>query len=326
MTILLRYLALCMITGLLLSGLDAFGQGVTTSSDVQIDASSGMVTGTCETDLNDDSDSYYLAKVNCVLTDGSGNSLASGNQVSSTGAAIVVLQVQGMPGTTYIVNGFHSSLIQYKYDDVDPDERQPTYPTYIDEFNFASLDGGQPAPYNPAYYYEGPGPEEITKTQFEILGQTTSKGIRYYTQGELTNLIAHAQSLFSSKCDAKFAAVVPSYSNAGFFASLQATTFYQYPYGATGAPASNGADAATLVNDPGRPIELFPNFYPYPGQTANFQEFVLIHEGLHHFTGWGDYTSKNGADFETQFYGGGYRRTNPGSGDFTVWLMNSCPP
>ncbi len=241
------------------------------------------------------------------------------------------MQVQGVPGTTYIVNGLHSVLMEYTYDDVDPDERSPSYTTYLDEFNFASLDGGQPSPFGPAYYYEGSGPEDDTRNQFESLGQTTSQGIRYYTQGELTNLIAHGQSLFSSNCDAKFAAVVPSCSNAGFFASLQATTFYQYPYGAMGTPPSNGADAAILTNVSGRPIELFPNFYPYHGQTANFQEWVLIHEGLHHFTGWADYPNQGGTptnanDFETKFYSLGYTNQTSNTGLFTDWLTASCPP
>ena len=145
-----RSFLLCLSMSLL-PGFAAFAQNVGISSDVEIDSSSGMVTATCETNLDESAETYYTAKVGCTLTDGSGNNLASGDQVSSQGDAVVVLQIQGVAGTTYVVNGSHSVQMNYKeeaqdkYDQPGPDRNLE----FIDEFNYGSLDGGVPHRTNP---------------------------------------------------------------------------------------------------------------------------------------------------------------------------------
>src|ERR1700734_1324550 len=92
-------------------------------------------------------------------------------------------------------------------------------------------------------------------------------------------------------------------------------------------PSHGSADAATLISQPGRPIELFPNFYPTSaGFPAGFQESILIHEGVHHYTGWLDFSDGSGTpDFVDAFYSSGYRNTSGTTNDFSVWISSGCP-
>jgi hypothetical protein len=51
-----------------------------------------------------------------------------------------------------------------------------------------------------------------------------------------------------------------------------------------GSPSgrSNHGDEKNLTDQPGRPIESFPNFY---GSSQPYRAFTLIHEGIQYFTG-----------------------------------------
>ncbi|MEI9977951.1 MAG: hypothetical protein WDN23_02960 [Edaphobacter sp.] len=322
---------MAIIASLALFGLSgtALAQTVSGSTTIDIDGSTGIVTVTCETDLDDDAQGYYYALVDCVVRDSNGNQIASGaseDQYGVQGYAQVVLTFNGTPGTTYTAIGTHGGVATLSdYAELPPP--QHSYYEYDDEFNFESF-AENPQTYIDDWNWIGPGPEILTRQNTLKPGSTTATGIRYYTPDELSNLIFSAQSLFPARCDADFAAVIgSSYTNINFFESLLATSFIQYPPGAPNIPAHGSADAATLINQPGRPIELFPNFYPTAaGFPAGFQEFILIHEGLHHYTGWLDFPSPGSLDFETQFFSSGYRNTTNTTNDFTVWLTSGCPP
>jgi hypothetical protein len=300
-------------------------QNVYGSTTIDIDPSSGIVTATCETDLDGALDGNYYSQVTCSVTDQNGTVVASGSAADvdgDIGYAQAVLTFSGTPGSTYTATGFHHAyavLVTLQF----------LKTVYEDPYNFSSFESGGIQEYPDYYDWYGPGPEEQTKIASIRLGETTATQIRYYTPTELSQLITSAQSLFSPHCDAVFTTVIgSSYTNVNFFESLRATSFIQYPPGAPNIPPTNGADAATLVSQPGRPIELFPNFYPtkYGFDFPAFQQFVLIHEGVHHYTGWYDFSSQGSPDFQTQFYTSGYRNTTGGSEDFTVWLNAGCPP
>jgi hypothetical protein len=255
------------------------------------------------------------------------NEIAFGTATDSvgTGYAQVVLTFAGVPGTTYEVVGKHweTALIRQNFN-------VPGLPRgfeFDDVFNFQSLEG-ETQPFPDSYDWFGPGPETPSGISKINLGYTKTSQIRYYTQGELSALITSAQSLLSSHCDAIFASVIgSSYNNVNFFESLRATSFIQYPPGAPNIPSHGSADAATLINQPGRPIELFPNFYPTAaGFPAGFQESILTHEGVHHYTGWLDFSDGSQTpDFVNMFYRSGYRNTSGTSGDFSVWISSGCP-
>jgi hypothetical protein len=202
---------------------------------------------------------------------------------------------------------------------------------YEDPYNLGnSFESGVDDGHYPDYYdWFGAGPEMQTKEVSLRLGETQKSQTRYYTQTELSQLITSAQSLFSSRCDTDFSNVIgsSSYNKVNFFESLRATSFIQYPPGAPNIPAHGSADADTLISQPGRPIDLYPNFYPTAaGFPVGFQEFILIHEGVHHYTGWLDFSDGSGTpDFVDMFYSSGYRNTSGTTNDFTVWLSSGCP-
>ncbi len=60
------------------------------------------------------------------------------------------------------------------------------------------------------------------------------------------------------------------------------------------------------------PIRLFPNFY---GTNTSYQAFVLIHEGIHHFTRWTDTQVANNLGIPTPNYG---------TADITTWIQGGC--
>lgn len=300
-------------------------QNVYGSTTLDIDPDSGIVTATCETDFDGALDGNYQAEVMCTVTDQNGAQVAFGSAADvdqDLGYAQAVLTFSGTPGFTYTATGRHHAFAVVEV-------QQFLKTVYEDPFNFSnsfeSVDGDN---YPDYYDWFGPGPEQQTKTSSLNLGLTKDTGIRYYTPYELSQLITSAQSLFSSQCNTDFTNVVgSSYNNVNFFESLRATSFIQYPPGAPNIPSHGSADAATLINQSGRPIELFPNFYPTAaGFPAGFQEFILIHEGLHHYTGWLDFSDGSGTpDFVDMFYSSGYRNTSGTSDDFSVWISSSCP-
>ncbi len=250
---------------------------------------SGIVTATCETDLDGALDGNYQAWVTCTVTDQTGTQIAFGgaSDMDENGYAQVVLTFSGVPGSTYTATGINRAIAVLEVE-------QFNKTLYEDPYNMSnSFEEGPAAPFPDYFDWYGPGPEQQTKTASIRFGNTSDSAIRYYTPAELSQLIFSAQRLFPAQCDADFASVIGSaYTNINFFESLLATSFIQYPPGAPNIPDHGSADAATLISQPGRPIELFPNFYPTAaGFPAGFQEFILIHEGLHHYTGWLDFPS-----------------------------------
>jgi RHS repeat-associated protein len=130
--------------------------------------------------------------------------------------------------------------------------------------------------------------------------------------------VTAAQNTLSKNCDSAFKKTMPNYTNSGFFKSLASTAFQQYPAGTPNIPShAFGADADTLINSPGRPIRLFPNFY---GDSVSYGLGVIVHEGIHHFTGWTD------DQVFQHFFKSGLRHPNPGTDDITNWIKNGCPP
>ena len=131
-------------------------------------------------------------------------------------------------------------------------------------------------------------------------------------------LIANAKKDLPAKCDQKFQAAIPGYTNAAFFKSLSSATILQYPnVGPTDHPDS-GSDSDTLTDVPGAPIRLLPNFYGIA--DAHYREADIVHEGIHHFTLWIDATifSKLAP----------YGLTNPTktTSDITTWIEGGCLP
>jgi RHS repeat-associated protein len=130
-------------------------------------------------------------------------------------------------------------------------------------------------------------------------------------------MINAARDGLSKNCDSAFRNKIHNYTKSGFFSSLASATIGQYPAGTANMPPHKlGADATTATT-PGRPISLWPNFYGNPYQ---YQMFTLVHEGIHHFTGWSD------DQVFQKFYSSGLRQTNFGTGDITNWIQKGCPP
>ncbi len=159
------------ITFLVLAVSSARSQSVSGSTTVDIDPDTGMVTVTCETDVDEYSQGYYQPMVACVLTDGNGNSLQAGQETDWDGetSAIVVLQIQGIPGTTYVGTGRHLALLIVPVDDPEDD---PCRTCLLDEYNFQQVsddffDGGTPYPY-PIIFYE-PGRKRKLQHMLSLL-------------------------------------------------------------------------------------------------------------------------------------------------------------
>jgi hypothetical protein len=62
---------------------------------------------------------------------------------------------------------------------------------------------------------------------------------------------------------------------------------------------------------------LFPNFY---GNSQPYRAFTLIHEGIHHFTGWDDPTVFS----RFRLYGLKLPGSGYGTGGITDWLQGGC--
>src|ERR1700733_6881455 len=130
-----------------------YGQSISGFTTVTIDPTTLMVTATCETDLDGYSEGVYNPSVTCVLTDGAGNTLASGTYLDTEDEsyAQVTLEFQGIAGTTYIATGHHYAWMAIQL--YDPDEDPPNTNLYRwDEYNFS--DYAETAPPNPYPYYD----------------------------------------------------------------------------------------------------------------------------------------------------------------------------
>lgn len=136
-------------------------QTVTGTTTVDLDPQTGMITATCETDLDADAQAYYGAQVTCALKDGDDTVLAVGNYADHQGAlgyAQVVLTYQGVPGNIYFATGTHLGFLTLGSD---PVEGQPQ--TYFDYYNIAAfndyfLEGNSFFP--TTYSFTGPGPQQ----------------------------------------------------------------------------------------------------------------------------------------------------------------------
>ncbi len=130
-------------------------------------------------------------------------------------------------------------------------------------------------------------------------------------------LIDEAKSNLSRRCNNKFGKVIPKYTKQSFFKSLMNTSIKQYPLGTPNIPPHLfGAAAETLVNEVGRPILLLPNFYRLSRTT---QSFTLVHEGIHHFTGWTD-----SQVFQRFSSFGLTQMNNFGTSEITDWIQGGC--
>lgn len=271
---------------LCLFGSVAEAQSITGFTTVDVDPATGYVTATCQTDVDPDAELYYNASVSCTLYDGYGTTVATGSDTDVdgyNGYAQTILVIPGIPGTVYKATGFHSAD---SIDLIDPNEPVPEGDFglhYYDFLNFGFFEG-QPNQIYPSYFnWLGPGPQEKRKASRIRIGATKDSNVLYL---DIPPIIRAAQRDFSVTCDQIFQKVIPNYTNANFFTSLLSTQFNQWPAGTPNAPPDPGSDASTEMV-PGRPIDLWRNFYslmPYP----TFREFVLIHEGVHHYTGWTD--------------------------------------
>ena len=182
------------ITFLVLAVSSARSQSVSGSTTVDIDPDTGMVTVTCETDVDEYSQGYYQPMVACVLTDGNGNSLQAGQETDWDGetSAIVVLQIQGIPGTTYVGTGRHLALLIVPVDDPEDD---PCRTCLLDEYNFQEIsdeffNDGTPYPFPIVFY--GPGPEEDTSAHVLLIADTTATGVDPQIPGALSVLSSPA--------------------------------------------------------------------------------------------------------------------------------------
>jgi RHS repeat-associated protein len=132
----------------------------------------------------------------------------------------------------------------------------------------------------------------------------------------ISTLIDYGQAHLAPRCNSAFSHVIPRYTNARFFSALRRASIQQYPPGSPNIPShALGIDADTAINQPGAPIRLFPNFY---GNNTSYQAFVLIHEGIHHFTQWTD------SQIFNNFSSYGLQPQNYGTADITTWLQGGC--
>jgi hypothetical protein len=153
-------------------------QNVTGSTTLNIDQSSGVVTATCESDLDSSVQAYYWALVNCFVRDSNGNQIASGSaedQYGFQGYAQVVLTFNGVPGMTYTAIGTHGGVAQLG-DYAEPPPPAHAYYEYIDEYNFTHF-AEAPQTYIDSYEWYGPGPETPTRVPTIKPGFTEAMGM-----------------------------------------------------------------------------------------------------------------------------------------------------
>lgn len=154
----------------------AYGQAITGYTTMDVDATSNVVTATCETDLDAYTEGDYEAIVRCSVVDANGNQIASGqyiDQNSNQGYAQVVLTFAGTPGTTYTATGSHSAELVVPVDLPDPG---PHSSYYDDPYDYNSFSEGPPTPptYS-SYTWYGPGPDTQVPRRSLSLGQTTAQ-------------------------------------------------------------------------------------------------------------------------------------------------------
>lgn len=116
-----------------------FAQGVTGSATLDIDATSGVVIATCETDLDVSAQAFYVAEVECTVEDASGKKIISERFFDKNGAkgyAQGVLTFMGVPGTTYTVTAGHDvEVVLDRYIESSPGQTTPYDPLRFDELD-----------------------------------------------------------------------------------------------------------------------------------------------------------------------------------------------
>jgi hypothetical protein len=143
-------------------------QNVYGTTTIDIDPSSGIVTATCETDLDGALDGNYYSNVLCNVTDQNGTQIASGSAGDvdgDLGYAQVVLTFSGTPGSTYTATGFHRAIAVLVVEQFEKT-------LYEDPYNFSSFESDGIQDYPNYYDWYGPGPDEQTKIASIRLGET----------------------------------------------------------------------------------------------------------------------------------------------------------
>lgn len=225
----------------------AQAQNITGSTTV--DVTGGVVTATCETDLDLDAQAYYEAIVGCSVTDGYGNLVASAHYIDQNGIqgyAQAIVTFVGVPGTAYIATGAHEAETTIRDYALPPPPAPPSY-SYLDYYNYGYYQESPYQVYPSLFNFYGPGPEMQRRSSNIGIGGTTGTAVYPVDTAALIN---KAQSAFSSACNTAFTNVIgPTYTKAQFFQSLLTTTFHQYPAGTPNIPPGHlGVDAFTDPN------------------------------------------------------------------------------
>lgn len=156
----------------------ARAQSISGYTTLDIDPASGIVTATCETDLDPYTDGYYEASTRCTVKDASGAVIASDQNTDidgDFGYAQVILTFTGTPGTTYTATGTHYGVVSIPYDLADTRPGQNFY-QYDDYYNFSLLNSNPPQIYTGSYSWYGAGPDTATRITNLRIGNTTESG------------------------------------------------------------------------------------------------------------------------------------------------------
>lgn len=158
-----------------------YAQSISGSTTITVDATTLMVTATCETDLDGYSWGVYNPSVACTLKDGAGTTLAMDSHldVEDESSAQVILEFQGTAGTAYVATGKHYAWMAIQAYDPDLEGTGPpsAFLYHWDAYNFSSyIENGPPDPYPyfNNFYWFGPGPEVYTKAPKLTFGPTSA--------------------------------------------------------------------------------------------------------------------------------------------------------
>jgi hypothetical protein len=243
-----RAILILLISSCLFADMADAAASISGSTTVAVDAVTGIVTATCETDLSLQARIYYLGAVSCDIYDGAGNWENGGYQQGAPHAASVrvIVTFVGVPGTAYRAEGSHSASVTLQDEEPDPLPPHTLGLFYVDYYDFGYFsqnpvwgfyDGQYIEDPYPFYTWQSVGPRTVTRYPNLIAGMTRDDKVFPIN----TNLLViHAQGDFLPGCDTAFAKVIgSSYSKSNFFISLSSTTFYQYPLAARGASADS---------------------------------------------------------------------------------------
>jgi hypothetical protein len=154
-------------------GRAGLAQAVYGSTNLDIDADSGTVTATCETDADNFVAEYYKVDVSCVVEDSNNNIVAFGGGEDDSGQGYVqaVVTFTGVPGETYTAMSAHSVFAIFTVT-VEQDPPQPIRLHYYDDLYDFSFYSENPQTYDNYFEWDSPGPETYTATSHEVTGST----------------------------------------------------------------------------------------------------------------------------------------------------------